>query len=93
MTANYDNAFGIHSIHIPSLAVPRDDPDGDRVYDTMYQESEGYVVNVYENGIHLQGRDFIRDKFLPIASYWLDTTLKIVEANTYVPKTTLITKK
>lgn len=93
MTANYDNALGIHSIHIPSLAVPRDDPDGDGVYDTMYQESEGYVVNVYENGIYLQGRDFKNENFLPIASYWLDTPLQPIEANTYTPLTTLVTKK
>lgn len=90
MTANYDNAFGIHSVHIPSLAVPRDDIDGDRVYDTIYADSEGYVVDVYENGIHLKGRDFIKGEYLPIASYWLDTTLKEVEANTYTDQTNTI---
>lgn len=83
MTANYDKAFGVHSVHIPSCAVPRDDTDGDGTYDTLYAESEGYVVDVYENGIHLRGRDFVKGEFLPIASYWLDTTLQSIPAGTY----------
>lgn len=92
MTANYDKAFGIHSVHIPSLAVPRDDVDGDWVYDTLYSESEGYVVDVYENGIHLRGRDFVKGEFLPIASYWLDTTLQTIPAGTYKDSTgTIVT--
>jgi 3',5'-cyclic AMP phosphodiesterase CpdA len=92
MTANYDKAFGIHSVHIPSLAVPRDDINGDRAYDTIYADSEGYVVDVYENGIHLKGRDFVKGEFLPIASYWLDTTLQTVEAGTYNDSTgTIVT--
>lgn len=87
MTANYDKAFGIHSVHIPSLAVPRDDINGDRVYDTIYAESEGYVVDVYKDGIYLRGRDFVKEEFLPIASYWLDTTLQTIEPNTYTDPT------
>ena len=87
MTANYDKAFGIHSVHIPSLAVPRDDVDGDWVYDTLYADSEGYVVDVYENGIHLRGRDFVKGEFLPIASYWLTTTLQTIPAGTYTDST------
>lgn len=90
--ANYDNLFGCHSVHIPSISIPRD-TDGavnpSRV--DVYAESEGYVVDVYENGIHLRGRDFVKEEFLPIASYWLDTTLKEIEANTYVDTTGTIT--
>lgn len=71
--ANYDNVFGCHSVHIPSLAVPRDVNADGTSYSTYYAGSEGYVVDVYENGIHLRGRDFITGEFLPIASYWLDT--------------------
>ena len=82
--ANVAKDFGGWSIHIPSLAVPRDtngavNPSAVDVY----AASEGYVVDVYENGIHLRGRDFIKGEFLPIASYWLDTTLQTVEAGTY----------
>lgn len=79
--ANYDKLFGIHSVHIPSLAVPREYEGS--AYVAKYSESEGYVVDVYKNGIHLRGRDFIKGEFLPIASYWLDTTLQTVEVGTY----------
>lgn len=90
--ANYSEALGFKSVHIPSLAVPRDDANGDGTYEDVYAESEGYVVDVYENGIHLRGRDFVRGEFLPIASYWLDTALQTVEAGTYTdPTGTIVT--
>lgn len=89
--ANYDNAFGCHSVHVPSCAIPRTDADGDGEFQIEYADSEGYVVDVYENGIHLKGRDFVKGEFLPIASYWLDTTLQFVEAGTYVDSAGTIT--
>lgn len=86
--ANIDRIFGGWSIHIPSLAVPRDgDVSGANSRQDIYADSEGYVVDVYDNGIHLRGRDFVKGEFLPIASYWLDTTLQYVEANTYTDST------
>lgn len=69
--ANYDRLFSIHSIHIPSLSSPR--TFNGAAYVSEYAESQGYVVDVYENGIHLRGRDFVRGEYLPIASYWLET--------------------
>ena len=87
--ANYSDALGYRSVHIPSLAVPRDIVNS--ALSNIYADSEGYVVDVYENGIHLRGRDFIKDEFLPIASYWLDTTLQTVEAGTYTDSTGTIT--
>ena len=83
--ANYDNYFGCHSVHIPSISKPRDST-GTNVLDYI-QGSEGYLVDVYSDGIHLRGRDFVKGEFLPIASYWLDTTLKTVEAGTYTDPT------
>ena len=80
-TANIDKYFGTWSVHIPSLSVPRDVSGNS--YSTVYADSEGYVVDVYEDGIHLRGRDFVRETFIPVASYWLDTTLKTVEAGKY----------
>lgn len=85
--ANYDKVFGCHSVHVPSCAIPRTDADGDYDFQIEYQESEGYLVDVYENGIHLRGRDFVDKQFLPIASYWLDTTLKEIPEKTYVDST------
>lgn len=83
--ANYSDALGYRSVHIPSLAVPRDIVNS--ALSNIYADSEGYVVDVYENGIHLRGRDFVKGEFLPIASYWLDTTLQTVEAGTYTDST------
>lgn len=85
--ANYDDIFGCHSVHVPSCAIPRTDADGDFEFQIEYQDSEGYVVDVYETGIHLRGRDFVKEEFLPIASYWLDTTLQTIPANTYTDST------
>lgn len=85
--ANYSKALGFHSVHVPSLSVPRElNSTGDH-WAIVYADSEGYVVDVYENGIHLRGRDFVKGEFLPIASYWLDTTLQTVEAGTYTDPT------
>lgn len=87
--ANYDRKFGCHSIHIPSLAVPRDYVNDAYAY--MYSESEGYVVDVYRNHIVLRGRDFVKEQFLPIATYCIDTALTNIEANTYTDSTGTIT--
>lgn len=88
--ANYSNALGYRSVHIPSLAVPRDIVDS--ALANIYADSEGYVVDVYENGIHLRGRDFVKGEFLPIASYWLDTTLQTIPAGTFTDSTgTIVT--
>ena len=88
--ANYDRVFGCHSVHIPSLSAPRTaDPQGDG-YADIYTASEGYVVDVYPDGIHLRGRDFVGDTFLPIASYWLDTPRKEIPAGTYTDSTGII---
>ena len=87
--ANYENTlFGIHSIHIPSLAVPRTgDASGASSKKDIYADSEGYVVDVYENAIVLRGRDFVNAKFLPIATYCLDTTIQDVAEGTYTDST------
>lgn len=90
--ANIDKVLGCWSVHVPSIAVPRTDADGDFDFQIEYQDSEGYVVDVYADGIHLRGRDFVKEEFLPIASYWLDTTLQTVAAGTYSdPTGTIVT--
>jgi hypothetical protein len=85
--ANYDKVLGCHSVHVPSCDVPRTDADGDLEFQTEYQDSEGYLVDVYPNGIYLRGFDFVKKKFIPIASYWLDTTLQTIQAGTYTDST------
>lgn len=83
--ANYDESDGFRSVHIPSVARPRieDGVDEDTAPDYDDAGSEGYLVDVYEKGIHLRGLDFVTGRELPIASYWIDTTLQTVEAGTY----------
>lgn len=87
--ANYSSAVGYRSVHIPSLAVPRDRIDGSTQY--VYAESEGYVIDVYDNYIILNGRDFIDNDsdghVLPIATYKIDTTLQTIEAGTFTDST------
>lgn len=87
--ANYDNLFGCHSVHIPSLAMPREYEES--AYVAKYSESEGYVVDVYENHIVLRGRDFANKKFLPIATYCIGTSFTPVQAGTYTDSTGTIT--
>ena len=78
LPANYDFTDGIHSVHIPSLAICRDITSGERV--DVVATSQGYLMDVYENHIVLQGRDFAAGAYIPIAQYCLDTTLKTVES-------------
>ena len=90
--ANIDRLFGCWSVHIPSLSVPRDTTSVVNPSITnIYAESEGYVMDVYEKGIHLKGIDLISEKFMPIASYWLDTNLVDVPAGTFTDSTGTIT--
>lgn len=63
---------GYHSAHVPSVGRPRDVVNGALVMRDA--ESYCYVVDVYADGIHLRGYDVISKKFLPIGSYWIDTS-------------------
>ena len=81
--ANIDTSVGYRSVHIPACSIPRTANSGETGCVEMTNESQGYVVDVYPNGIHLRGRDFAKGEFLPIASYWMDTTLQTVAAGTY----------
>lgn len=75
--ANLDESEGFKSVHIPSISRPRQEDGADDNTSPDYDDSgsEGYLVDVYETGIHLRGRDFVGGEFIPLASYWLDTTV------------------
>lgn len=89
--ANYSAANGYRSVHIPSLAVPRGVSDDGSKLETVSAESEGYIVDVYDDCIVLNGRDFIDNDadghILPIATYKIDTALVTIEANTFTDST------
>jgi hypothetical protein len=90
--ANYSEADGYRSVHIPALSIIRtgDSTGADSRVDVA-SGSQGYAVDVYKNGIHLRGRDFVGGEYLPIASYWIDTTLHTIEAKTFTDSTGTIT--
>lgn len=92
--ANYSSEVGYRSIHIPSISVPRDMAESSG-YTNVYAESEGYIVDVYDDYIILNGRDFIDNDadghILPIATYKIDTTLQTIAAGTFTDSTGTIT--
>lgn len=91
--ANYDGSDGYHSIHIPSVTVPRTGTEeGEASRQELWEESEGFVVDVYENGMALRGRDFKRAQFLPVAQYYIPTPLRTVEEDSYQDPTCTIHK-
>lgn len=89
LPANYDFTDGVHSVHVPAVAVSRDISSGSRV--DKVETSQGYLMDVYENHIVLKGRDFVKGEFIPIAHYCLNTTLQTIEANTFTDSTGTIT--
>ena len=76
--ANIDKDGG-WTVHIPSCASPIDSitTDGGVSWsrDSKPLESEGAVVDVYENYIDIRGIDLKNNKYLPSASYRLNTAI------------------
>lgn len=89
--ANIDRLFGGWSIHIPSLVAPRTGNLDGTGRTELYAESEGYVVDVYEDYIVLRGRDFVKNEDIPLGTYCLDTTLVYIPAGTFTDSTGTIT--
>ena len=69
---NYAPSLGVH---IPSSATGRQQ-NAEGGWGNNDTESWGYVVDVYEDHIVLRGRDLVADKFVPMATYCIDTTLR-----------------
>lgn len=92
--ANYSDKNGYRSIHIPSLSVPRDLSDDESSLDTIYAESEGYVVDIYDNYIILNGRDFIDNDNdghdIPLGTYKIDTKLVTIPEKSFTDSTGII---
>jgi hypothetical protein len=72
--ANYTEKNGFKSVHVPSLGRPRD-IDVDSVT-TPYKDAEaqGYIVDVYDDCIVLNGMDFVNKKTVPFGTYKIDTS-------------------
>lgn len=65
-------------VHVPSCASPIDSNGTSR--DNKPLESEGAIVDVYENYIDIRGMNLKNQKYLPIAQYRLNTTLVNIDA-------------
>ena len=68
-------------IHVPALAVPRGDDDGNGVLDNYNENGEYYFVDVYKDKIILKGRDVVNDKYIEEARYVIKTKLKEYETS------------
>lgn len=85
-TTVVSDACGYRSVHIPSLSKPKV-LRSDGIGEPDESGSQGYVVDVHEDGLVLRGRDFANGCFLPIATYRIDTPLVTVAAKSYTDAT------
>ncbi len=67
-------------VHVPSCGAPITSNGTSREDNTA--GSEGTIINVYEDYIEIRGIDFVSGKYLPIATYRLDTTPYMVNSTT-----------
>lgn len=70
--ANYTERNGFKSVHIPSLATPRDIDFGANKSVDDPNASEGYTMHVYADGVLLEGWDFIGNAPVPLGTLWID---------------------
>lgn len=75
--ANYSTKDGFKSVHIPSLGRPREIVDGE-LSGYLNTESEGYIVDVYNDCIVLNGINFNDNTVIPIGIYELDIAIQTV---------------
>lgn len=72
-SANYTEKNGFKSVHIPSLGVPRDIDFENMVSVDDRSASQGYIVDVYEDCIVLNGMDFINNEPIPTGTFKINT--------------------
>lgn len=72
--ANYTEKNGFKSVHVPSLGRPRN-IDTTATNPTPYADAEaqGYIVDVYDDCIMLNGWDFVGNKPVPLGTYKIPT--------------------
>lgn len=91
---SFSDGSGYKSIHIPSLAVPRDLKEDGSGLEKVSAESEGSIMEVCPDYIILNGRDFVGGDedghWSALGTYKIDTTLQTVEEGTFIDLTGLI---
>lgn len=80
-TANYTEKNGFRSVHIPSLSIPCAIVDGVRT--SQNDKSYGYIADVYEDCIVLNGIDLINNIPVPLGTFKIDTPLQTIAPNTF----------
>lgn len=70
--ANFSKENGFKSVHVPSSGAPRRLISDDGTWLAADSESQGYIVDVYEECIVLNGMNLINDKSVPLAIYKID---------------------
>ena len=68
-------------VHVPSCAVPKFIANADAGTSYSPLDSEGAIVDVYDDYIDIRAIDLKNNKYIPIAQYRLDTTLVSVASN------------
>lgn len=71
--ANFSEENGFKSVHVPSLGAPRELLSADGTWEARESESQGYVVDVYDGFIVLNGMDLINNKYVPLGVYKINT--------------------
>ena len=85
--AIYSEVLGFRSIHIPSTSWNRKIVNGESV---NVGGCYGYLVDVYENYIVLNGLDLSTNQVVPIATYCINTTIQTIKEDTFVDSTGII---
>lgn len=87
----YSTELGFRSIHVPSTFSNSEIVNGSLTkVNTGY--SLGYLVDVYDNYIVLNGMDFVNNQYVSLGTYKIDTTLQTIKANTFTDSTgTIVT--
>lgn len=76
--ATYTEKNGFKSVHIPSLSKPRDIDAEDENKDGNYTPedfngAQGYIVDVYDDCIVLNGLDLTNNEYVPLGVFKIDT--------------------
>ena len=72
INANYTEKNGFKSVHIPSLGKPRDINTNTGETPEDNNGSQGYLVDVYDDCIVINGRDFVRNQWSPLGVFKID---------------------
>ena len=71
--ATYTERNGFKSVHVPSLGRPRNVNMSAGTTPEADSESQGYIVDVYNDCIVLNGMDFINNQYVPLGVYKIVT--------------------